>query len=87
MLYGLILQWSGIITSWYSDIAGLQFKVQKSGDIRKHFEVLSDDRLNLSCSLLYGVQKCHALMGSIIDCVVCIIYGSIHTICFTIESY
>ena len=33
------LQWSGIVTNWYSDFAGLQFKVQTSGKIRDHFEV------------------------------------------------
>ena len=34
------LQWSGIIVNWYSDVAGLKFKVENSAIIRKHFEVI-----------------------------------------------
>ena len=36
------MQWSGIVTNWYSEFAGLQFKVQTSGKIREHFEVSPD---------------------------------------------
>ena len=32
-------QWSGIVTNWYGEYAGMQFKVQTSGKIRDHFEV------------------------------------------------
>lgn len=41
------MQWSGIVTNWYSEFAGLQFKVQTSGKIREHFEV-SPDRHNFN---------------------------------------
>lgn len=34
-----VVQWSGIILNWYSDVAGLKFKVEHSANIRRHFEV------------------------------------------------